>query len=911
MLVPSLVVLALAAAPAPKAAKPPTVEVPTKVASVEGLTEYTLANGLRVLLVPDASRPTVTVNLTLFVGSRHEDYGEKGMAHLLEHLLFKETTSFKDIKKALTEKGADANGTTWYDRTNYYETLAASDENLKWALALEADRLVNTLITKEKLAPEMTVVRNEFEMGENSPQSVLFDRVMSAAFTWHNYGGTTIGARSDIESVPQERLQAFYRRYYQPDNALLIVAGKFDEARTLEWIASAFGPIPKPKRALPTTYTVEPVQDGERAVTVRRVGGTPVLALGYHVPAGSDPDYAAVDVLTQVLGDSPSGRLYKALVEGKKAAKAGCFNFQLKEPGALLCYAELNAKDAPAPAREALVSTIEGASKSPITTAEVERAKGQLLKQVDLILNDSERVGVLLSDFASMGDWRLLFLHRDRIKAVTTADVQRVALRYVKRSNRTLGEYVPSETLDRAEIPALVDLAPIVAAYKGDQALSKGEVFEASNQNLDARTTRSKLPFGLSLALLPKKTRGETVQVALRLPYGNAATLMGQKTTAELTARMLLRGTRTKTRQQFKDALDGLRAQVSAHAEAQGVVVSIEVRRPQLAETLALVTEALTQPALDKNELEALRREQLAELEQKKDDPNALAFLGLQKALNTWPKGHPFAVLTLDESMAEVKAAKVEDLKAFHARFYGAQAGFAAFVGDFDPDAVKALLTAKLGAFVAKEAYQRIARPHVKVEPKKLTQETPDKAMACFVTGTTLPLRETDAEYPALVLADAMLGGGFLNGRVPQRLREKEGWSYGAGTFLRAGTFEDNGALLGYAISAPENASKVEQGFREELELAVNKGFADEELELARKGLLQQREQGRANDAAVADELTEQLETGRAFEFEQRFDDAVKALTAKQVNAALKKAIEPARFTVVKVGDFRKVGGPK
>ncbi|MDP3505914.1 MAG: pitrilysin family protein [Myxococcales bacterium] len=901
MLVTTLVALALAGAPVK----------PTQVASVEGLTEYSLPNGLRILLVPDTSKPTVTVNLTLFVGSRHEDYGEKGMAHLLEHLLFKETKRFKDIKKALTEKGADANGTTWYDRTNYYETLAASDENLKWALSLEADRLVNTIITKEKLAPEMTVVRNEFEMGENSPQSVLFDRVMSAAFTWHNYGGTTIGARSDIETVPQERLQSFYTRYYQPDNALLVVAGKFEEAKALEWISAAFGAIPKPKRALPTTYTVEPVQDGERAVNVRRVGGTPVLALGYHVPAGSDPDYAAVDVLTQVLGDSPSGRLYKGLVEGKKAAKAGCFNFQLKEPGALLCYAELNAKENAAPAREVLISTVEGVTKTPVTDAEVERAKGQLLKQVDLILNDSERVGVLLSEFASMGDWRLLFIHRDRIKAVTTADVQRVAQKYVKTSNRTLGEYVPTDAPDRAEVPALADLRPVLAGYKGQEALSKGEVFEATNKNLDARTTRTALPSGLKLALLPKKTRGETVQVVLRLPYGTGTTLMGQKTNAELAARMLMRGTKTKTRQQFKDALDALRAQVGTRAEPQGVVVSIEVRKPQLAETLVLVTEALTQPAFDKNEFESLRREQLSELEQKKDDPNALAFLGLQKALNTWPKGHPFAVMTLDESIAEVKAAKVENAKAFHARFYGAQAGFGAFVGDFEPEAVKALLTEKLQAFVAKDGYERVARPHVKVEPKNLTQDTPDKAMACFVTGTTIPLRETDPDYPALVLADSMLGGGFLNGRVPQRLREKEGWSYGAGTFLRAGAFEDNGALLGYAISAPENAPKVEKGFREELELAVNKGFTDAELELARKGLLQQREQGRASDEGVAGELTEQLETGRTFEFEQKFDDAVKALSPKDVNGALKKTIDPATFTVVKVGDFRKVSGPK
>lgn len=902
MLFASLVALSLTAGPAPKF---------VKGATVEGLTEYQLANGLKVLLVPDTSKPTVTVNLTVFVGSRHEDYGEKGMAHLLEHLLFKETKSFKDIKKALTERGADANGTTWFDRTNYFETLAASDENLKWALELEADRLVNTIITKEKLAPEMTVVRNEFEMGENSPQSVLFDRVMSSAFLWHNYGNTTIGARSDIEQVPQERLQNFYRRAYQPDNALLVVAGRFDEAKTIAWIASTFGRIPKPTRTLGSTYTVEPVQDGERAVTVRRVGGTPVLALGYHAPAGSDPDYAAVDVLTQVLGDSPSGRLYKGLVESKKAAKAGCFNYQLKEPGALLCFAELNQKEAPGPAREVLVSAVEGLRATKVTDAEVERARGQLLKSIDLVLNDSERVGVLLSEFAAMGDWRLLFIHRDRIKAVTTAEVQRVAEKYLKASNRTLGEYVPTEMPDRAEVPALVDLAPVVNAYKGQAALSQGEVFEATPKNLDLRTTRETLPFGLKLALLPKKTRGETVRATFRLPYGNATTLLNQKTVAELTARMLARGTKTKTRQQFKDALDALRAQVGFGSEPQGVTVSLEVRRPQLEATIDLITEALTQPAFDKAEFESLKREVLAELEQKKDDPSALAFIGLQKALNTWPKGHPFAVLSIDESIAELSAAKVDELKAFHARFYGAQAGFGAVVGDFDAAAVKAQLSAKFSSFTAKVPYERIPKPHTKIEPKALTQETPDKAMACFVAGTTLPMRETDPDYPALVLADAMLGGGFLNGRVPQRLREKEGLSYGAGTFFRAGVFEDNGAIVGYAISAPENSPKVEKGFREELDLAVKKGFTDAELQLARKGLLQTREQARAADERVADELAEQLETGRTFEFEQRFDDAVRTLTPKDVNAALQRHVDPSRFTVVKVGDFRKVAGPK
>ncbi len=902
MLFPALVAVSLAAAP-PKPF--------TQGASVEGLTEYQLPNGLKVVLVPDPSKPTITINLTVLVGSRQEDYGEKGMAHLLEHLLFKETKAIKDIKQALTEKGADANGTTWNDRTNYFETIPASDANLKWALALEADRLVNTIITAQTLAPEMTVVRNEFEIGENSPQSVLFERVLSTAFDWHSYGNSTIGTRSDIENVPQQRLQRFYERYYQPDNAVLVVAGRFDETKALEWIRDAFGKLPRPTRTLPTTYTVEPVQDGERSVTVRRVGGTPLLASAYHVPAGADPDFAAIDVLTQVVGDSPSGRLYKALVEPKKAARAGCFTYQLKEPGVLLCFAELGPKDPIEGARVALVSTVENTLKSPLTDAEVERARTQRLKQLDLVLNDSERVGLLLSEFAALGDWRLLFIHRDRIKAVTTAEVQRVREKYLKASNRTLGEYVPTEKPDRSEVPAMVDLSPVLAAYQGQPGLAQGEVFEASPKNLDARTTRSTLPSGFKLALLPKKTRGETVQAVLRFPFGDATSLTGQQTTAELVARLLQRGTKSKTRQQYKDALDALRAQVSVRLDPQGIAVSIEVRRPQLPKALALVIEAVREPAFDRKEFEALKRELLSDLEQSKDDPNYLGSLALKRALSPFPKGHPLAVLTIEESIAELTAAKLDAVKAFHARFYGATAGFGAFVGDFDSAEVTAQLTERLAGFTAKEPYQRIPRPFVKVEPKNLTQQTPDKAMASFAAGATLPMRETDPDYPALVLADAMMGGGFLNGRVPQRLREKEGLCYGAGTYFRAGTFEDNGAFFGYASSAPENTAKVEQGFREELELAAAKGFTDAELTLARKGLLQQREQGRASDEAVAAELAEQLETGRTFAFEQQLDDRLGALSSKEVSAAFQKHIDAKTFTVVKVGDFKKVSGPK
>ncbi len=276
-----------------------------KITSVEGITEYALPNGLHVLLFPDSSKPNVTVNMTYMVGSRHEGYGETGMAHLLEHMLFLQTKTRKDIKQELKDHGAEMNGTTSWDRTNYFETLNATDENLKCALELEADRMVNSKIEKQLLDTEMTVVRNEFEMGENSPDRMLMQRALETAFTWHNYGKLPIGNRSDIENVPISHLAAFYQKYYQPDNAMLTIAGKFDEAQTLALIAKDFGAIPKPTRTLEKSYTVEPTQDGERSVTLRRVGDTQGLVVVYHVPAGSHPDAAALEVLAGVLGDSP------------------------------------------------------------------------------------------------------------------------------------------------------------------------------------------------------------------------------------------------------------------------------------------------------------------------------------------------------------------------------------------------------------------------------------------------------------------------------------------------------------------------------------------------------------------------------------------------------------------------------
>src|SRR5678815_1112617 len=207
------------------------------VRTVEGVDEYRLDNGLQVLLIPDDSKPTTTVNLTYRVGSRDRNYGETGMAHLLEHMLFKGTPTHRNVWAEFEKRGLAANGSTSYDRTNYTAHFSANPGNLQWYLGWLADAMVNSFIARKDLDTEMTVVRNEMERGENQPDGVLLRETMATMFDWHNYGKSTIGARSDVENVDIPRLQAFYRQYYQPDNATLIVAGRFDTAAVLGRIA--------------------------------------------------------------------------------------------------------------------------------------------------------------------------------------------------------------------------------------------------------------------------------------------------------------------------------------------------------------------------------------------------------------------------------------------------------------------------------------------------------------------------------------------------------------------------------------------------------------------------------------------------------------------------------------------------
>ena len=880
---------------------PPDVE---RITAVEGITEYRLANGLRVLLFPDQSKPTVTVNITYLVGSRYEGYGETGMAHLLEHMLFKGSAKHPDINGEINRHGATSNALTSFDSTNYYESFAATDENLKWALELEADRMTNSFIAKKDLESEMTVVRNEFEASENNPIEVMTDRTVSTAYLWHNYGKSVLGARSDIEEVPIERLQAFYKTYYQPDNATLMVAGFFDEAKTLNLINQTFGAIPRPARTLPRTYTLEPAQDGERTVTLRRVGDVQAVAALYHAPPGSHPDFAALNILSMVLADVPAGRLHKTLVETNRASSIFNFNYQQREPGLVIFGAEVRKGASLTAARAALISTIENAGLTLPTRAEVERARLYLLKNIELALTSVENIGLSLSAWIAMGDWRLFFLHRDRLRKVTPEDVRRVAAHYLKQSNRTIGTFIPAAKPERVEIPEVSEeeIAGALKDYKGDAAVRGGEVFDPSPERIESRITRT-LAGGLKMALLPKRTRGQIVVANLTLRFGDEKSLKNRSAASTLAWQMLLRGTARHTRQQLVDEFDRLKAQVDINGATSRVDFSIQTTRENLPGVMRLVAEILRVPSFPADEFATLKQEALAAIEQSRSDPQSIAINVYERHLYPYPKGDTGYVPTPEEEIAGIKRTTLQEVKKFHADFYGASNAVMSVVGDFESKEIAALASELFGSWKSPRPYTRIPETLHAVEPINRTLPAPDKANAFIVAGFRFPILDTDPDFPALLLGNYMIGVA-QNSWLWTRIREQEGLSYSVRSSFSADPLDKSGGFSMSATFAPQNSARLEAALKEEITRVLRDGFTREEVETAKSSIIQQRQLNRADDLALSSRLATYLFYNRTLQRDAELDKRLNELTPEQIREALRRHIFPEKFTIIKAGNF-------
>lgn len=882
---------------------------PKFVANTESIKEYSMDNGMKVLLIPDPSQSNMVVNIVYRVGSKDEGYGEKGMAHLLEHMLFKSTKNLGDIKKQLSDKGGAANGTTWYDRTNYYEVFPSNDENLKWAIMMEADRMINATILQEDLDKEFSVVRNEFEIGENDPTGVLMEQVFSNAYMWHNYGNSTIGSKEDIERVKANTLRKFYEKYYQPDNATLIVAGKFDENNALKYIGDYFSVIPKPQRSLGETYTVEPAQQGEKYFEIKRNGENQIVAAAYHTAAFADKDYAALSALSEILTSNPSGYLYKSLVDTQKVSSLWSFVQTLRDPGLLYLNFDVSKEKNLEETTKLVRTELNKIPTIAYTQEDLNRAKSKLIKDIENQKNNTIGFAIGLTEIIGAGDYKLGFIYRDNVEALTLADINRVAQKYFKTNNRTMGVFLPSENEERVFPQEYRDdhISSLTKEYKGKALEKEPAPFEASITNLKKNTTEGVLSNGMKYALINKELKGEKVIATFVLLFGNEKELVAKSEIASLTSQLLKSGTKTQTKEQIQDKLDQLKSNINFGLDKQNLYINISTYQNSYAEVMGILKDILSNATFPQSEITKTITEQNTYLEGQLKDPQAIASNEIQRLANPYSKESIFYTPALQEQIDNNKKVTRDQIVAFYTNMIGANNGFGTVLGKLDTKTAATTLENTFGKLVSKSKYTEVKPTYFETKKQDKNIITPDKENAVAFGMSNFKMDQNHPDYPALEMANEILGsGGFLSARLPMRLREKEGISYGVGSYLDVPLSHDVANWGTYAFLNPTKRDAVEKALKEEIEKALKEGFTQEELDANKKSYANSRTTSLGMDRYLINLENTKLGYNVPVEKFDEHNAKIQALTLQQVNDALRKYISIDKIISVYAGDFNK-----
>ncbi len=883
------------------------------VRTFNGVEEYVLQNGLRVLLIPDTSSAAVAVNITYLVGSRHEGYGETGMAHLIEHMMFKGSKNHTDIPVEISEYATEANATTWVDRTNYYEVVTADPVNIDWALSLEADRMHNAFFNQKDLESEFSVVRNEMEIGENDPAATLSEQVTNVAFTWHNYGKSTIGARSDVERVPAWRLKEFYKKYYQPNNAVLVVAGNFTSDEMRKKIQKEFGLLKKSEKTIEETYTVEPPQEGERTVRIERVGGVPQLAVSYHVPGAVHPDIPALDVLAHILGQNPSGPLYSELVSRNIAVDASAYLTLTKDPGQLLiAISQKNETAAQRASREVALRELLDALPSAtfldtyISDAQITRAKNEILESYRKNETDAVSFAIGLTEFIALGDWRSYFLHQERLKNVTRDDVLRVAGKYLQASNRTLGIYTPVTSQNKVHIPEVTaqELQQELSALVAHTVIESGEVMPREPLKIEERITRKKIG-NISVSLVPKETRDNQVFVEMQFHVGTVTGMRGYGVISDILPQLFFLGTTTLSKEEIQEKLVAYKATATVTGSGGAFFVSIQCPKESLTEVMNLVYDVVRNPLITPATLETAREQALASTEGALTDPEAVIRDAQTKHYDPYARDDIRANPTSVERVAALRAMTAAQVASFFKDFYGTSRGEIAVVGEFVAADIEKVISEKFGIWASKKPYERITYQPVTAEPIRAVMPVSDKQNAVYYAVQPIQMVDTDPEYPAFLVADAILGSDPFASRITARVREKEGMSYSSGSALSVDRDGPTGRFMIHAVGAPQNILKVESSIADELRRMQRERVPDEEFIRIKKGLINYMRDLSASDASLAQTIVWHEYNERTLAFQQRFLDALETVTPADVQRIAKKYFSPEQFSVFISGDLK------
>ena len=900
------------------------------VAEEEGTREYRFANGLKLLLVENRVAPVVTFLVLYKVGSRNEAVGHTGATHLLEHMLFKGTPTFNkragtQVAATLQRVGADFNATTWYDRTNYFETVPS--DQLELAVRLEADRMRNSFIADEDRQSEMTVVRNELERGQNEPALVLDEAVYATAFREHPYHHPTIGWRADVENVPTARLKEFYDTFYHPNNATAIVVGDFERGSALELVNKYFGSLPASPTPIPEVYTDEPRQQGERRLVVRRAGELPLVQVAFRAPAAlgqanvlsnsqlaeraatapDGNDIFPLAVLSAALANGVTSRLYQSLVETELAVSVDARVDQFRDPGLFNVYATAAPGVEPLRVEEVIHKELARAAED-LKEEEVEKAKRQIAAHAAYERDGTHSVAMQMSEAEAVADWRFFNTYARNISRVGVEDVRRVAAEYFAEDNRTVGHFIPKAAggaSNGANGAGASSLKPHGFRFHHEPTNeSRGGApagAASSGAKLSSRVRRDELETGAVLLVL-ENAATPTVAVRGSLRAGSYFEPRAKPGLARLTAEMLKRGTRRRGKLELAGALEGVGADIEFGADT--FAVQIEARSlsedfPALASTLA---EMLREPSFPVEELEKLKQQTVAAIQEQQSDTRLRAYERLSQTV--FDEENPFFVHGGARLVESINSITVEDVRAFYEKFYGGRSLILSVVGGVGADDALRILREAFEDFGGPENVDvNVRDPEPQEGARREFVVVKDKANVDVLLGSAAPLRRDASDYYAAMLANRALGESTLSSRLGLRVRDAEGLTYGIGSRFRAPGLAAGPWYIAVSVN-PGNVERAVESALNVLREYVREGIRADELEDEKSSATGAFKVSLSTNAGIAAALWNAEFYRLGLDYVERYPELVRAVTVEDANAAIRKYFRPDHLTVVVAGDI-------
>lgn len=949
------------------------------VTEADGIREYRMANGMKVLLVENRVAPVATVLVVYKVGSRNEAVGYTGSTHLLEHMMFKGTPTFNknentQIAATLQKIGADFNATTWYDRTNYYETVPS--DKIELAIKLEADRMRNSFIADVDRQSEMTVVRNELERGQNEPSEVLDEAIYATAFREHPYHHPTIGWRADVEGVPTSRLKTFYDTFYHPNNATAAIVGDFDEAQALELINKYFGAYPASVEEIPEVYTEEPEQQGERRLVIRRAGELAIVQIAFHTPAvlgqmnvlsseelakraanpPAENDIYPLVLLSVALSHGVTSRMYQALVETQLAVHVYTNADQHRDPGLFNVVAMVSPGVEPKQVEEVILAELRKAREEGLTDAEVDKARQQILAHEAFGRDGTFNIAAQISEAEAVADWRFYTTYAANIRKVTALDVQRVARTYFTEDNRTVGHFIPKKTVEddaasgngnnsngsnsdangngnqgngaeprnlysRNHVPRGVqfycepDTFQMTAsrstnkptklmqetASQAGNSNTNARAFESNASNFAARINRTELPTGATLLVLENHAT-PTVSIRGSLRAGSYFEPHDKPGLAGLTADMLERGTKHRSKLQIAHELESVGAELSFSSDPFAVSFGARLLSKDLSLVLSTLAEELREPAFPADELEKLKQQLIADIQEQQSNTGYRAYERLTSLI--FDPANPFYVHPGEQLISSINSITVADLERFHKEHYGGRLLIFVVTGDVQTEDVRRQFEDAFNAFTGPESVEiNVAETDLQTEATREIVFLKDKGSIDVLLGSAAPLRRSSADYYAAVIANSALGMSTLSSRLGLQVRDVEGLTYGINSRFRAPSLAAGPWYIGVTVNPPN----VEQAINSSLSVLrdyISQGIRADELADEKSAAIGSFKVSLATNAGLARALWNAEFHKLGADYIDSFPQLVEAVTLDEVNAAIRKYFRPDQLTIVIAGAY-------